>query len=255
MLCQAVIHAQIKVKKQILRKLILWYPDGTMKTKCYQYLRVSGQGQISGDGFPRQRETIGAYCTANNIEIAGEFVENGVSGTTDAFEREALSEMLLAIKASDVRLVIVETATRLARKLMVSEILLGEFRKLGVKVVSADSGIDLTADDDDPTKVLVRQVLGAISQFEKSCIVQKLRCARQRIKKANGKCEGRKLFGHTELERGTIVLIRDYSRQGMNATDISRRLNADGLKPRTATRAGRVCAWYPPMITRILARR
>ena len=56
--------------------------------------------------------------------------------------------------------------------------ILGQFRDLGVRVVAADSGTDLTAADEDPTRVLIRQVLGAVSQFEKSVIVAKLRAAR-----------------------------------------------------------------------------
>src|ERR1043165_133253 len=59
-------------------------------------------------------------------------------------------------------MVLVENATRLARDLMISEIILGEFRKIGVKVISADGGIDLTLGDDDPSGKLIRQMLGAV---------------------------------------------------------------------------------------------
>jgi len=51
---------------------------------------------------------------------------------------------------------------------MVGEVILGEFHALGVSVVAAESGTDLTVGDDDPTRVLIRQVLGAVSQFEKA---------------------------------------------------------------------------------------
>jgi len=37
-----------------------------------------------------------------------------------------------------------------------------------------------------------RQVLGAIAEFDKAMTVAKLRGARGRKRKANGKCEGRK---------------------------------------------------------------
>jgi hypothetical protein len=45
--------------------------------------------------------------------------------------------------------------------------------------------------DDTPTAKLVRQVLGAIAEF-KAMTVAKLRGARDRKRKATGKCEGRK---------------------------------------------------------------
>ena len=134
-----------------------------MKTKVYSYLRVSGRGQITGDGFPRQRECIQEYCLQNNCEIDKEFVENGVSGTLDAFDREALTEMFEALKNNDVKLVLVETAQRLARDLMISEILLAQFRKMGVTVISAECGTDLSVNDNDHTKKLIRQILSAIS--------------------------------------------------------------------------------------------
>jgi DNA invertase Pin-like site-specific DNA recombinase len=39
---------------------------------------------------------------------------------------------------------------------------------------------------------MVRQILGAVSQFEKASLVEKLRRARERKRAAAGRCEGRK---------------------------------------------------------------
>jgi DNA invertase Pin-like site-specific DNA recombinase len=44
---------------------------------------------------------------------------------------------------------------------------------------------------DDPTRTLMRQVLGAFFEYERSMIVSKLRSARQRMKARTGRCEGR----------------------------------------------------------------
>jgi hypothetical protein len=43
-----------------------------------------------------------------------------------------------------------------------------------------------------PTAVMVRQILGAVAQFEKATTVAKLAAARKRKREATGKCEGRK---------------------------------------------------------------
>jgi len=75
---------------------------------------------------------------------------------------------------------------------MISEIILGEFRKIGVKVISADGGIDLTLGNDDPSGKLIRQILGAVAEWEKCALVQKLRASRLRIRRAGGTCEGKK---------------------------------------------------------------
>jgi hypothetical protein len=51
--------------------------------KAFSYLRVSGKGQVEGDGFPRQRAAVKAYATANGIRIVREFREEGVSGSIE----------------------------------------------------------------------------------------------------------------------------------------------------------------------------
>lgn len=222
-----------------------------MKTKAFSYLRVSGKGQIEGDGFPRQRDTIARYAKRHQIEIEREFCEMGVSGTKDAFDREALTELFIAIKANGVRLVLAERADRIARDLMISEILLGEFRKIGVRVISAECGTELTVEGNDPTKILIRQVLGAISEWEKSVVVQKLRAARMRIRKTDGRCEGRKPYGFTEFEKSVIAKMLTFRLEGLSLSDIANRLNLEGIKPRTS-RVGIQPKWHTTTVQRIL---
>ena len=47
---------------------------------------------------------------------------------------------------------------------------------------------------------MIRQVLGAVSQFEKAMLVLKLRGARDRKRAAVGKCEGRKSWAEINPE-------------------------------------------------------
>ncbi len=222
-------------------------------TEAIAYLRVSGKGQINGDGFPRQRDAIRRYATAHGIAVVEEYRDEGVSGTKDLDHREGLGDCMAYIRSNGVRLVLVERADRLARDLMVSEVLLAEFRRLGVTVIAADSGTDLTAGDDDPTRVLIRQVLGAVAQFEKSVIVAKLRAARLRTRKATGRCEGRKPFGTKPGEAETLGLIRRLRRkprggERLSYDAIAARLNADGVPTRTGK------AWAGATVYGILKR-
>ena len=167
-----------------------------IKKKALAYLRVSGKGQVNKDGFPRQREAVRKFAKANNLELIGEYRDEGVSGTKELEDRQGLAALLDHIESNGIRIVLVERADRLARDLMVGEVILGQFRKLGISVIAADSGVDLTTGDDDPTRTLIRQVLGAVSQFDKSVIVLKLRAARERTRRKTGRCEGRKPYGH-----------------------------------------------------------
>ena len=49
-----------------------------------------------------------------------------------------------------------------------------------------------------PTSKLIRQILGAVSEFDKAMIVAKLKGARDRARRAHGKCEGRKAYAERE---------------------------------------------------------
>ena len=219
-----------------------------IKEKAFGYLRTSGNGQIGNDGFPRQRDSIARYAKANKIEIVQEFTDEAVSGTTDAMDRAGLTDLFVALKANGVRLVIVEMASRLARDLMISEIILGEFRKIGVRVISADGGIDLTLGNDDPSGKLIRQILGAVSEWEKCALVQKLRASRLRIRRAGGRCEGKKPYGHTPDEKKNVGIILALRKERKSIAEIASQLNADGIK----SRSGKI--WHPTQVQRVIQR-
>ncbi len=221
-----------------------------MKTPAFSYLRVSGKGQIDGDGFPRQQETINKYAKANRFEVIQEFRDKGVTGSKEALDRPGLTDLFVALKANGVRVVIVENATRVARDLMVSEIILAEFRKLGVKVISADGGVDLTLGNDDPTGKLVRQILAAVSEWEKCLIVQKLRASRLRMRRSGQRCEGRKPYGETPEERIVVEKMKTWRKERKSFAEIAAALNAEGVPPRS----GGGSKWHTTQVQRVLKR-
>lgn len=211
-----------------------------MATKAISYLRVSGKGQVEGDGFPRQRVAIDKYAATQGIEMVGEFRDEGVSGTKELADRAGLAGLLDRVESNGVRVVLVERADRLARDLMVGEVILNQFRDLGVQVIAAEGGTDLTAGNDDPTAKLIRQVLGAVSEFDKSVTVLKLRAARDRIRRRNGRCEGRKPFGSRPGEARAVELIRRLRRKPRGGDrrsfgQVADELNAAGISTRTGT--------------------
>jgi hypothetical protein len=66
----------------------------TMK-KAFVYLRVSGQGQVEGDGFPRQMKACKVYAAKNDIKLVRVFREEGVSGAKDSAARPAFQASAL----------------------------------------------------------------------------------------------------------------------------------------------------------------
>src|SRR5215469_12520176 len=106
------------------------------------YLRVSSWGAIDGDGFPRQRTAIQKYAEANGFEIVEEFRDEGVRGVTELRDRNGLAACLAKCETDGIKIVLVEIADRLARDLIVSELIIREFQKLGVRVIAASGGVD-----------------------------------------------------------------------------------------------------------------
>lgn len=159
--------------------------------RIFGYLRVSGDSQVDGDGFHRQKDAIESFCRSHNLTLSGFIREEGVSGTVE--DRPALTELML--DQPDV--IIVERLDRLARDLMVQEFLIQEFAKDGIVLYSTDQGglINMADNTADPTRKLIRQILGAFAEYDKSALVLKLRKARERKRRETGKCEGRKKFG------------------------------------------------------------
>jgi len=133
----------------------------------------------------------------------------------------------------DCSTIIIQKLDRLARDLTVQEIIVQDIQKKGLHLVSVQEGPDLASDD--PTRTMVRQIMGAVSQYEKTMIVQKLKIARERVKARDGKCEGRKSYEETDPQ--LIALLRGLYRKprgGKRAScvQIARELNNRGIKTR-----------------------
>jgi DNA invertase Pin-like site-specific DNA recombinase len=201
--------------------------------KAYWYIRVSGKSQIEGDGPERQREAIKAFCDKYGLEFAGEFFEAGVTGTKEGMDRPKFAELIETHDAHErpVKIIVVERLDRLARDLMISEMILAECRKRKIKIYAVDQGalIDMATDGDDPTRILIRQFMGALAQWEKSMLVKKLAIARARIRKSKGKCEGVASYGELPGEIHTLNVMKNLKHSGLRMDIIATMLNEQHL--------------------------
>ena len=111
------------------------------------------------------------------------------------------------------RTIIVETASRFARDLIVQETGWQFLKDAGITLIAADSPDAFL--DDTPTAVMIRQILGSVSQFEKAMLVAKLRGARDRKKAATGKCGGRKSYQERDAEM--VAIAKKLARYSMAA--------------------------------------
>ena len=151
-------------------------------TRAFAYLRVSSKKQTEGDGFPRQLDAITKHAAAHGIKIVKVFKEDA-SGTLAGSDREQWVEMMSQVVSGDVNTVLIERLDRLARDLMIQEHIIADLKQQGVKLVSTNP-MEADLCKDDPSRKVIRQIMGAMAEYDKTMLVLKLRVARQRVKKA-----------------------------------------------------------------------
>jgi hypothetical protein len=110
--------------------------------------------------------------------------------------------------------------------------------KTPFSAVAQTVGFDLGTSflDDAPTARLIRQVLGAVSEFEKAMLVAKLKGARDRKRRKGVKVEGRKSIAEQSPE--TVELARSLARarpkRGKRSLrEVSAQLTATGRMTKT----------------------
>jgi DNA invertase Pin-like site-specific DNA recombinase len=209
---------------------------------AFAYLRVSSKGQTKGHGIDRQLTAIRRYATANGLRLAKVFRDEGVSGTLDLDNRPALLELMAGIGA---KVVLIERLDRLARDLMVQEAIITDLQKRGFTLISTTEP-DLL--NDDPSRKLVRQVFGAIAEYDRAMTVAKLRVARERKKARTGRCEGNKPYGFYPGESKAVRRMVELRAAGSGYEQIATTLGVEGVATRKGT------AWAAATVRRVVLR-
>jgi DNA invertase Pin-like site-specific DNA recombinase len=99
-------------------------------------------------------------------------------------------------------------------------------RDLGITLIAADSPASFL--DNGPTSKLIRQILGAVAEFDKAMIVAKLKGARDRVRRRAGKCEGRKSYA--ERDPSMVALAKEIKGRGgrVSHREVAAELEARG---------------------------
>lgn len=164
--------------------------------RAVAYLRTSSAANVGGDSDVRQREAVQRYAASVGLEIVREFYDAAVSGADPLDERPGFADLLAFAKDHDINTIVVETANRFARHLMVQELGLQMLKREGLQLIAADSPETFT-NSDDPMVEAVRQMLGVMAQLEKAMTVAKLKAARDRASVGGKRVEGRKGYDDT----------------------------------------------------------
>ena len=199
---------------------------GKSAIEAISYLRTSSATNTGPDkdSDKRQRAAIAAFAKAHGYVIVGEFYDQAVSGADAIAERPGFKAMLDRIAGNGVRCILVESPDRFARDLTVQLTGHDFLKSLGIALIPTTAPDYFT--EDTATAVLVRQVLGAIAQFEKTSLVAKLKAARDRKKAVTGKCGGRRSYA--EAKPDTVALARKLRERRMSLRKIAAELAKQG---------------------------
>ena len=143
------------------------------------YARVSTH---NGQNPEMQLDEVREYCRRRGWKIAGEYVDEGISGSKE--HRPALDRLLAECQKRTVDAVVVYRYDRFARSLRQLVNALDEFRALGIDFVSLHEGVDTST----PNGRLVFGIFASIAEFERELIRDRVRSGL-----ALAKSRGRKL--------------------------------------------------------------
>jgi DNA invertase Pin-like site-specific DNA recombinase len=161
------------------------------------YYRTSSAANVGTDKdtLDRQREAVTSFSATNGLTIIAEYYDAAVSGADHIQQRPGFSTLLDELGKHAAEIILVENASRFARDLAVQLSGHEYLKEAGISLIPVDAPDHFQ--QDTPTAEMVRQILGSVSQFEKATLVSKLRAARDRKRKEQGKCEGRKSYLET----------------------------------------------------------
>jgi DNA invertase Pin-like site-specific DNA recombinase len=182
------------------------------KMEAVAYLRTSSRANVGEekDSAKRQLAAIRMFAKGAGYEIVGEFYDVAVSGADPIDVRPGFVRMLEALLANGAKTIVVESPDRFARDLMVQLAGHDMLKAKGVTLIAASAPMHFV--EDTPTAILVRQVLGAVAQFEKTTLVAKLAAARRRKREATGKPVGGQP-SHAQSRPDVVALAKALARK------------------------------------------
>lgn len=227
--------------------------QGNMKS-AFGYIRVSTQGQADeGISLEAQQAKIAAWCLVNDHELAGCFIDAGISGKR-ADNRPELQRALEAATETG-GVLVVYSLSRLARSTK-DTIAIGErLEKHGADLVSLSEQIDTTS----AAGKMIFRMLAVMAEFERDLVSERTKSALSH-KKAQGKRVGKIPFGwdldedgetlvENASEQEALQLIKKLRSKGQSLRAIAAELEAQSV----TTKAGKA-KWTHTAVQGILSR-
>ena len=183
------------------------------------YRRVSSRDQIQGTGLDRQSTYIRKFALKNAFELERIFTEKGISGVVE--KRPAFSEMIAFANAHDIKVIIIEDMTRLARELLLQMQLATFIASKEIDLYSANTGENISsAIYDDPMRKAMVQIQGVFSELERSTLSKRMIAGRD-LQRETGKRNGKKI---KTIDRNGKIKIEGTPRLSEKQPKLARRV-------------------------------
>lgn len=179
-----------------------------MKKVCL-YCRVSTTHQTSEN----QLRELRAVAERMGYEIVSEFIDNGISGAKSRKDRPALDEMMKLATQRKFEMVMCWSIDRLGRSLQHLVEILNELQAMKIDLFFMQQGMDTTT----PSGRMIFSVFGAIGEFERNLIRERVIAGQQRAK-ASGVHIGRP----TKMNDGMRSAIKAMHENGMSIRQIAK---------------------------------
>jgi DNA invertase Pin-like site-specific DNA recombinase len=176
------------------------------------YVRVSTSEQST----KAQENELKAYAENRGWGVK-QIYSDRISGVKD--NRPALQELMADCRQRKIDVVLVWKFDRFARSLRHLVTALEEFKRLGVNFISATEGVDTTI----PSGELVFQIFGAIAQFERTLISERVRAGIAEARR-DGRQLGRPAI--KKLSDAEITKIRAARRKGVTLRKLATQFGA-----------------------------
>jgi DNA invertase Pin-like site-specific DNA recombinase len=218
------------------------------------YTRSSDRRE-NGESHKAQEQRLRAWCRDTGHRLVRVISEPaGTKGTI--VKRPGWADVLNALADGQAEGVVVRDLERLGRDVLVQEQLLRDAWELGREVLSpAWSEEGLRDDPEDPTRRLIRIIIGAVHAHNRDMTVLRMHRGKRRKQERGGFLGGTPRYGYQaadkELvpdpaEQTAIRRIRRMDRAGLSLRAIAAALEAEGIP---AKRGGR---WHPTTVARVL---
>ncbi|MHA2218935.1 MAG: recombinase family protein [Candidatus Hodarchaeales archaeon] len=172
------------------------------------YARVSTDKQK----VDMQLNELRSFVKRSGWKIYKEFIDEGYTGSNT--KRPAFNEMISESRKRKFDILLVWKLDRLSRSLKDLINTLDELSDLGINFISYDNNLDTTT----PTGKLVFQIIGAVAEFEKDIIRERVVAGLE-----NARQKGKRL-GRPTISNYTQEKAKDLRKQGLSFRKIEKQL-------------------------------